>query len=172
MKAKFLLELDDSLSTEPRHYASPPFSLVWRDILLIFLNLPYVVYIAVPFWPWPSEELDEFYPSLQNLIAMALHLLLIILQVAFIISLPMCLWFPLVWVLLYIAAFFVLNNLICEILNGRNRNVHVSKTNLSMFPKRENERWIYLNGIATGYALKKLSSLHIELLLSRMWKPC
>jgi hypothetical protein len=151
--------VDDYLSTAPRHYTSAPLSLVRIDILLFFRNFFYLLNIILPLGPWPSGELDELKPSGPNLVAIALHLLLVILQVGFIISLPICLFLPLSTVVVYIAVFFAINAAICKIINGRREDVHVSKTDLSRFPRRENESWIFLNGVAVGYALDWWSPL-------------
>jgi hypothetical protein len=152
MAVTFLPDMvEDFLSTTPRPYTSNPFSLVRVDISLFFHNIFYLFNIVKPLTPWLSGELDELNPSGPNLFALALHILLIILQLVFIISLPMCLGFPLGGVIVYVAAFFLLNQAVCKVLNGPSGVLHVSKTDLSRFPKRPNEKWIFLNGVAAGY---------------------
>ena len=160
MAVKFLPDLVNSyFSTEPRHYTSSPFTLLRVDVLIILRNFYYVLYIPVPLWPWASGKLDETYLGFQNLISLGLQGFLTILQLAFIFSLPLFVVLPLGTALLYVAAILVLNAGICRILNGSDRHIHMSKPDLSMFPKRENERWIFLNGVAVGYAPEKQSPL-------------
>ena len=142
--------LGDITSTAPLPYTSHPLKLVRLDLVLFvryFLFLPNIVF---PFKPWPSGELDELCPTRGNIIAMGLHLILIILQVIFILSLFLCFLLPVGLALLYIAVFMSVNAAICRLLNGSSKKLHESQTDLSMFPDHDDEKWIFLNGVAVG----------------------
>ena len=142
--------LDDLISTAPLPYTSHPLSLVRIDVLLFIRYILFLPNIVAPFRPWPSGELDELCPTRENLIAMGLHLFLIILQVVFILSLGLCFLLPVGLVVAYIVAFMFVNAAICRLLNGSSKKLHVSKTDLSMFPSHDDEKWIFLNGVAVG----------------------
>ncbi|MCJ1355489.1 MAG: hypothetical protein MMC33_005481 [Icmadophila ericetorum] len=104
--------------------------------------------------PCLSGPLDELYPSLPNIVCISVHLILGILQLAFLISIPVCLilLIPCSWFCIYVLAFLVLNRKLCDVLlNGP--PFLESKTDLSRFPSHENERWIFLNGVAAGATL-------------------
>ena len=142
--------LGDVISTAPLPYTSPPLDLVRLDIALFIRYVLFLPNIVVPFRPWPSGELDELCPTQGNLIAMGLHVVLFVLQVVFLLSLFLCLVLPVGLVLLYVLAFMLLNAVICRLLNGSPKKLHVSKTDLSMFPAHDDEKWIFLNGVAVG----------------------
>jgi hypothetical protein len=142
-------QLNNWVSTAPRPYTSSPLELVWIDILLFFRLFWALPNIVVPLWPTPSGALDELSFTAKNLLDIGIHVLLICMQLIFLVSLPFCIVVPLGWVALYVAGFLLMNAAICRVLNGSKPSL-TSKTNLEHFPKHDDERWIFLNGVAVG----------------------
>ena len=138
-------------SSVPLTYTSDPFRLLWSDIRLFCRCLWAVPNILLPLTPCLSGALDELYPSRDNIFCIGVHVFLCVFQLAFIISVPvsLCLLIPFSWFSLYATGFLVLNGKVCDVfLNGP--PFLESKTDLSHFPSHDNERWIFLNGVAAG----------------------
>ena len=142
-------QLNNWVSTAPRPYTSSPWELIWIDLLLFFRLFWALPYIVFPLWPTTSGAFDELSFTRENLTDIGLHVLLIFMQLAFLVSLPFCIVVPLGWVALYIAGFLFVNSIICKALNG-SKSFLTSQTNLEHFPKHDDERWIFLNGVAVG----------------------
>ena len=133
-----------------------PFALIATDIGFVFKlsgDLPGILLPLMPF-PWRSENLYELYPSYSNLRDIVLHSLLGILQVAFLLSLPLCvllaMFVPLTLTCNWFAVFAVFNFILCRLLNGQpNKHFYTG-----LPPKGSKvdptEKWLFINGIATG----------------------
>lgn len=105
----------------------------------------------MPIRPFGSGNLDELYPSRQNLFCILVHFVLAILQLAFIVVLPFAIIFP-VWMgLAFVSGFMVLNWLFCKLLNGRGLTFHSDPKYAMPLPEHEHEQWVFLNGVAVGY---------------------
>lgn len=151
MQVRYLpSQVDATASTAALPYTASPFALLWDDSLLFLRHILRVPGIIWPLHPWGSGALDELYPSWQNLVEITLHTVLIILQLLFLVSLPLCLFYPLFAVAAYVGTFLLLNRLICLALNGRQKFL-TSNVNLDHLPKHAEERWIFVNGVAVGY---------------------
>lgn len=108
--------------------------------------------IVWPFTPFGSGPLDELYPSRQNIFAIVVHLILSIAQLAFLVSIPLALVLPIPFgvAVLYIVGFLVVNYILCLfLLNGHQAELE-SSVDLSQFPSHDDEKWIFLNGVAVG----------------------
>jgi hypothetical protein len=121
-----------------------------KDILLHFpASIPGVL---LPFWSSKTEdELCLLNPK--NIISLFLHTILIFAQVLFCIALPGLLLIPIpVFAAAYlsgIALFLTLNFLFCKLLNG-DGTPQISDTDLSAFPRHDNECWVFINGVSVG----------------------
>lgn len=135
----------------PIAYTGDPFKLLWSDFLLVCRVWSTVTGIMRPMRFGKQAEIwDELYPSPPNLFALCLHLLLVPTQLLFLLSVPvsLVLQIPGLWILLYVAGFLVANGMVCKLINGSKLVLEPSK-DIICEPK-EDEYWIYLNGVSVG----------------------
>ncbi|KAI6824418.1 hypothetical protein KC332_g9188 [Hortaea werneckii] len=133
----------------PLAWTANPIRLLFSDMVLGFRKLPYIFGILSL---QPSRHpLDELYPwSVKNMVTLAIHLFLIVYQLAFLASIPV--WIilhgPALWFIVYCASVLGVNTLICGLLNGP---AYLDSKIDIPYPKSHNkERWIFLNGVAVG----------------------
>ena len=142
------------LQTAPLSYTINPWRLVWNDILLFLVHVTYLPSIVFPITPCRSGKLDELHPSSSNIFCILVHLVLSIAQLGFIVSLPLSLVWPapfgIATFILYILGFITANKILCNWLLNGDRPILRSKVDLTRFPKHDDERWIFLNGVAVG----------------------
>ena len=142
-------QLDVASSTSPIPYTASPLLLLWSDIQLFFRYFSLIPGIVVPIKPWNSGALDELYPSLANIRDIVMHTILIFFQLFFILSMPLLTIIP-VWAsLVYVAGVLLLTWLICKPLNGSAIFLH-SSVDLAEYPRHDDEKWIFVNGVAAG----------------------
>lgn len=130
---------------------------MWEDAVLFFritFVLPItagLLSIVLPVFPLRSGALDELYPSPANIYAITLHTILIIAQLGFIGSLlPLALFgLPVLFYVAYLIGFVVINHAVSGLLNGRPRR-YVSQVDLSGWPRHDDEKWYFINGVAVG----------------------
>ncbi|RMZ09998.1 hypothetical protein D0862_03410 [Hortaea werneckii] len=133
----------------PLAWTANPIRLLFSDLVLGFRKLPYVFGILSL---QPSRHpLDELYPwSVKNMVTLAIHLFLIVYQLAFLASIPV--WIvlhgPALWFIGYCASVLGVNTLICGLLNGP--EYLDSKVDLPYPESHNKERWIFLNGVSVG----------------------
>ncbi|KAH7124063.1 hypothetical protein B0J11DRAFT_568956 [Dendryphion nanum] len=150
MSVKLVPSQSGKPAESPLPYTGNPLYLCWYDVLLFWRCSWSVVGIVLPLSPWPCGPLDELYPSIQNLICLALHGFLIVLQVLFLASLPILVAFPVGTAFIYVAAVMVVNFSVSWLLNGHD-SVHRSKVHLGNdAQEHDDEFWIYLNGVSVG----------------------
>ncbi|KAM5363053.1 hypothetical protein ACJZ2D_012238 [Fusarium nematophilum] len=137
----------------PLAYTGSPWHLFTNDIKLFFRNILYLPCIFLPLFPYPTGPLDELYPTLANLRDLALHYVLFVIQLGFLISLPFIAYLPLSLFILYVGVVLGLNVLVCRLLNGgipedglKSTEDHFSRT----WEPHDDEYWIFLNGICVG----------------------
>lgn len=131
-------------------YTDFPWMLVAKDIahvLRIAWALPYIV---CPIWPQDSDDLDELSPTLPNLFCIVVHLVLFLLQLAFLLSLPFLVLFPLWMVVIGCLALYATNYGLCMLLNPRHTEYTSDPRYAPELPEHAHERWIFLNGVAVG----------------------
>ncbi|KAH0562951.1 hypothetical protein GP486_002484 [Trichoglossum hirsutum] len=142
---------DASSATYPLPFTGSPFELLWSDIKLFFRVLVYLWGVVVPIYPYGSGELDELYPSFDNVKALILHAILIVSQTFFILTIPF--WFlyplPLNVLVVYLVMFWMFNGVICRWLNGDGKPL-TSRVPMDGWEKREGEKWVFMNGISIG----------------------
>ncbi|KAI9802389.1 MAG: hypothetical protein M1833_001895 [Piccolia ochrophora] len=147
-------QVDCTSSTIPLPYTSSPLRLLWSDIKLFFHYAYALPGIIIPLGPWGSGALDELYPSPANIFDISLHLVLVAIHLLVLISIPVCLFVPvpLGAFVLYITLFLSVNYLVCLSLNGTKSTLE-SEVELgprSVLNQHNDERWIFLNGVAVG----------------------
>ena len=149
-------------SSKPLPYTANPLLLMANDLMLfaaitftwpITAGLPSIV---LPLWPTRSGPLDELYLDFSNVWAMILHGILVVAQLVFLISLvvlPFIPSFPVSYIV-YVIAFIVINARFTVLLNGWRREAGFFRSNPKYlegnWPKYENERWVFINGVAVG----------------------
>ncbi|CRG91917.1 hypothetical protein PISL3812_08971 [Talaromyces islandicus] len=148
MVVMFMPSQVGATTTTPLPYTANPLKLLVYDAVLCLSCIRYLPDILMPLRPCYSGKLDELYPSRGNLTALTIHGVLIVYQIAFILSLPALFFLPIYVCILYIASVFILNNKICAFLNGRHRFLvsHVPLPNYG----HESEHWIFINGVGVG----------------------
>lgn len=137
-------------SPTPIPYTGSPLLLCLSDIRLFFSLVNTLQGILRPLTNWQSGFLDELYPSLPNLISIALHAFLLFLQSLFLLSLPFLLIVP-IWVACaYFAVVFAVTFAAARVLNGKEDILYSS---IDLGPDTTNhpgECWMYLNGVSVG----------------------
>lgn len=151
-KIKFYGSQIGGSATVPLTYTSSPLLLLLSDIRLFFANITHMPYIVLPLTPTPSGNLDELHCSPKNIWSMFLHLILFVIQAAFLLSIPICFLLPAWAVLVYMTIFLVANTIFCVLLNGTAKHFQSNPKFTSHFPQHKNEQWLFLNGVAVGYA--------------------
>ncbi|KAF1975232.1 hypothetical protein BU23DRAFT_503818, partial [Bimuria novae-zelandiae CBS 107.79] len=142
--------LNSHTAPSPIPYTGSPLLLCLADIRLFFSLAWSLPGILIPVTRWRSSALDELYPSLPNLISLALHGFLIIFQSLVLLSLPFLILLPLWGVILYLAAVYAVTWITALLLNGTEDVLH-STVDLGEEGKRHaGECWIYLNGVSIG----------------------
>lgn len=144
----------------PHSYTDSPLKLLRQDVASAFtfwLFLPFIVY---PFSPVSSGPLCELYPSAANLWSMFLHIILVIMQVPFLLSIPFWFFFPLWSVSIGVAIFWLINQGICYLLNGSQMRYPSDPKFAAAKDEHAHEQWIFLNGVAVGYVYHSLVALY------------
>lgn len=136
----------------PIPYTGNPLLLCWADILLLFKNVWSIVGIIHPMNQWLCGDLDELYPSVPNLIYIALHGFLIALQFSFLASLPILVMVPVGTAGVYVAGVMVVNAAVCWLLNGSEPFLEDTADLGNDRARFKDECWVYLNGVSVGYA--------------------
>lgn len=134
-------------------YTDLPFKLLLRDIYYFFVYCWALPWLFLPLRPSGSNELDELYPSFKNIFCVAVHFVLAILQLTFIVVLlPVAIIFPLWMSALGVAAFLTLNWALCKLLNSKEITFHSDEKYANARPEHAHEQWVFINGVAAGYA--------------------
>lgn len=116
-------------------------------VLPVSAGLPSIV---LPILPFRSGPLDELYPSIANLWAVALQIVLTVAQVFFILSLaPFAVVFPGPIYAAYVVGFILFNGAFSVLINGTNQAFR-SDVDMTGWPNHEDERWFFINGVAVG----------------------
>lgn len=96
-----------------------------------------------------ADKYDELYLNANNIKSIILHAILVILQLAFLCSLPFFVLLPVFWLAIYSIGVYFINHSISFLLNGSNIMLVASE---SCKPEKdhESEYWIYMNGVSVG----------------------
>lgn len=154
MEVKFYGSQNNRETVAPLAYTGDPWRLFISDSLLFLQWRAYLINIVLPLWPCPSHRLDELYPSLANIYDILLHIILVVTQSSFLISLPFLITIPFVFYIFYIGLFLALNMSVCNLLNGKIPEDGLKSTedeHSEAWKRHDDESWIFLNGVAVGY---------------------
>ena len=131
-------------------YTDDPWRLMAYDIYQFFRLAWALPYILFPITPTDSGPLSELHPSFANIFCIVVHAVLCLLQVLFLLSLPLMVILPVWTSLLLIGGFLVLNHVFCLLLNGKGIEYHSDPALAPVLPEHAHEQWIFLNGVAVG----------------------
>ncbi|KAG9772084.1 hypothetical protein ABEF93_002579 [Exophiala dermatitidis] len=144
--------------SKPLPYTANPLLLMLNDLWL-FVQITFtwpltagLPSIILPLSPSRSKGLDELALTVPNAWSDFIHLILVVAQTLFLISL-----FPLAYILLpslyllYIVAFVLGNQWFTVLLNGRRRSGFMSDPQCVQGKRvHPHERWVFINGVAVG----------------------
>lgn len=127
-----------------------PWKLFIKDVYYFFVYLWALPWVMWPIYPFGAKEFDELYPTRQNLFCIFIHLILVILQLAFIFLLPLAFFFPAWMVVAAVTAFMLFNWLLCRTINGSQETYSSHESFAKDRPEHAHEQWVFLNGVAVG----------------------
>lgn len=131
-------------------YTDVPSRLLMWDIYYFFQFAWALPWILMPVTPCDSGELSELAVTWPNMFCIAIHAILCVLQVAFILSLPLVAFLPIYVAAIVIAGFLAVNWALCLLLNGPDVEYHSDERYARARPEHAHEQWIFLNGVAVG----------------------
>lgn len=131
-------------------YTDMPWKLMAWDVYYFFKYAWAIPYILLPLSPTDSAELSELSPTKENIRAIAIHVVLCILQLAGLLALPALVLLPVWTAAIMVAIFLLVNNLLCRLLNGEGVEYHSDPKYAPALPEHAHEQWIYINGVAAG----------------------
>jgi hypothetical protein len=134
----------------PLSYTDSPLALLRHDVWSALKLLAFSPFIVLPWTPFGSGRWCELYPSAANLWDIFLHIVLILIQLPFILSIPFWIFFPVWAVIIGVSVFSAVNQSICYILNGSKLQYHSNPKYTQHKEKHDHEQWIFLNGVAVG----------------------
>jgi hypothetical protein len=131
-------------------YTDMPWKLMAWDLYYFFYFIWALPYILCPMTPADSEELSELSPTPANVWCIAVHAVLILMQLAGVLALPLLALLP-VWVsAAIIGVFLLVNKALSMVLNRRGVEYHSDPKYAPALKEHAHEQWIYINGVATG----------------------
>jgi len=131
-------------------YTDMPWRLMAYDVYYFFTFLWALPHIVWPLTPTDSGELDELAFTRENLFALGVHFVLIVMQLGFIVSIPILVLLPIWTAALLVGLFFLVNYGICTVLNGNKVEFHSNPKYAPALPEHSHEQWIFINGVAAG----------------------
>ncbi|KAI2627567.1 hypothetical protein GGR54DRAFT_628700 [Hypoxylon sp. NC1633] len=148
-------------------YTDMPWRLVMWDMYTFFTFAWALPWILWPVRPCDGDYFDELSLTWQNIWCMFIHTILIVLQIFFILTLPLALLFPVWMVALGMAAFFTVNWFLCLGLNGNTITFHSDPKYAPALEEHAHEQWIFLNGVAVGETWLKSNINRLALTFKR-----
>ena len=152
MGVQFLPSQVGRSSQTPIAWNGNPFRLFLSDAMLLLQTWKSIPGIFRPVRVGKAaNRFDELFPSPPNLIAIALHTILFIAQLGFLISLFFLFLVPVWLALVYVLGFCLCNQAVCMIINGNHLRLEPSN-DIVFNDEHDDEFWIYLNGVSVGQA--------------------
>lgn len=133
-------------------YTDSPWKLLAWDTYYFFYYIWALPHIILPYKPADSGSLSELSFTRGNIFCVFIHIILVILQLAFILLLlPIALFLPLWTTILLVGAFMAINASLCALLNGPgilfDSDPQYARPDQ---PRFAHEQWVFLNGVAVG----------------------
>lgn len=148
-------------------YTDDPFKLMFWDVYYFFKYARFLPNIVNPLLPCDSGDMCELAVTRANFHCLFVHSILIVLQLGFLLVVPpMALLLPLWVTILSVGSFFVVNQALCQILNGsgsksnncagsdskKSKLIFTSDPGFALEDQSpfSHEKWFFLNGVAVG----------------------
>ena len=132
-------------------YTDLPWRLLGYDVYYFFHFFWAIPNVLLPADNPLSGSMSELAPTRQNIFCIAIHALLCILQLFFIVFLlPVVAIFPGWTSAVAIGAYLLVNTLICKLLKGKQETYWSADEYAPKLEKHAHEQWIFLNGVAAG----------------------
>lgn len=131
-------------------YTDHPWRLVAYDIRYFFTFAWALPWIVWPLRPCDGGHFDELSSTPENIKCICIHVVLFILQLVFIIALPIAFLLPVYLFIAALGVFFLINWLLCLVLNGKTTTYESDPRYAPALPEHQHEQWIFLNGVAVG----------------------
>ncbi|TGJ84469.1 hypothetical protein E0Z10_g4305 [Xylaria hypoxylon] len=148
-------------------YTDLPWKLVAYDIKYFFAFAWALPWIVWPVRPCDGGHFDELSFTADNIWCMAIHAILFILQLLFLISLPLALLLPVYLFIAALGVFFLVNWLLCRCLNGKTIMYESDPKYAPALAEHQHEQWVFLNGVAVGEAWLKSNINRLALTFKR-----
>ncbi len=136
-------------------YTDMPYRLMAFDVYYFFVFIWALPHILLPMKPTDSDDLDELSWSRGNLFCIAVHFVLAVMQLGFILAVPALFLLPIWAAALLIGAFMLVNKLLCVLINGDKVEYHSDPKYAPALSEHAHEQWIFINGVAAGYVLDR-----------------
>ncbi|CAI6286251.1 unnamed protein product [Periconia digitata] len=137
---------------KPLPYTGSPMLLFLSDVRLLFRNASSLPGIMLPIIASPPSPLDELFPSPGNMLCLALHSFLIVVEFGFLLSLPALVFVPLWAGMLWVVGVFGVVGGVSWVLNGEGEvRSRSGVLNAAEMREREKECWVFLNGVSVGH---------------------
>ncbi|GAB1317594.1 DUF676 domain-containing protein [Madurella fahalii] len=131
-------------------YTDMPWRLMAYDVYYFFKHFWAIPFIVWPLSPADSGELSELSFTSKNMYAVAVHVVLVILQLGFIAALPSLVTVPVWTAVAAITLFMSVNRVLANLLNGDRVEYSSDEKYAPALPEHAHEQWIYINGVAAG----------------------
>ncbi|KAI1170051.1 hypothetical protein F4777DRAFT_595614 [Nemania sp. FL0916] len=148
-------------------YTDPPWRLVAHDVKSFFTFAWALPWIVWPMRPCDGGHFDELSFTADNVWCIFIHIILAILQLLFLILLPIALLLPVYLFIAALAIFFSINWLLCRLLNGSTTTYASDPRYAPPLAEHQHEQWIFLNGVAVGEAWLKSNINRLALTFKR-----
>ncbi|KAH8888640.1 hypothetical protein GQ53DRAFT_243767 [Thozetella sp. PMI_491] len=131
-------------------YTDLPWILLGYDIYYFIYFVWALPYILFPISPTDSGDLAELAWTGRNFFCILVHSLLCVMQLAFMVSLPLMILLPIWMAALAIGLFLLVNYSLCLLLNGNQVEYWSDPEYAPALPEHAHEQWIFINGVAVG----------------------
>lgn len=132
------------------NYTDFPTKLLFWDLCYVFHYARSLPLVLLPLRPRDGNDFDELAWGLKNAYCVVVHAILIVMQLVFVMCIPLMFIPPPFVTAGFVAAFLVVNFLLSWTLNGWEME-HVSDRKYTEGREaHDDEKWLYINGIATG----------------------
>ncbi|KAI0969018.1 hypothetical protein F4678DRAFT_177454 [Xylaria arbuscula] len=148
-------------------YTDLPWKLVAYDIKYFFTFAWALPWIVWPVRPCDGGHFDELSFTADNLWCIFIHVVLFILQLLFLISLPLAFLLPVYLFIAALALFFLINSLLSRCLNGNTIIYESDPKYAPALVEHQHEQWVFLNGVAVGEAWLKSNINRLALTFKR-----
>ncbi|KAK7992047.1 hypothetical protein PG996_012938 [Apiospora saccharicola] len=133
-------------------YTDAPFTLLMWDIYYFFYFVWALPWVVWPLRPCHGGHFDEMAFTSSNMWCLFIHGILIVLQLGFILTLPLLVLVPVWTAILWVGFFATVNWALCLLLNGPSLTYKSDSMYAEAKDEHAHESWIFINGVACGEA--------------------